>query len=68
LRPDSFSILLILQTTSERKVGKGYRLFLAKKVREALGVESGDKIRVDVDGRGILVLEQERRKLSSKKP
>jgi AbrB family looped-hinge helix DNA binding protein len=53
---------------NELKVGKGYRLFLPKKVREALGVKSGDKVGVEVHGRGIFVLERTPRKVSTKKP
>jgi AbrB family looped-hinge helix DNA binding protein len=53
---------------NELRVGKGYRLFLPKQVREILGVKSGDKIRVEVRGRGIFVLERAHRKVSTKKP
>ena len=53
---------------NELRVGKGYRLFLPKEVREVLGVKSGDKVRVEVHGRGMFVLERAPRKVSTKKP
>jgi len=51
----------------ELKLRKGFRLLLPKEVREVLSVKSGDKVRVEVRGRGIFVLERAPRKVSTKK-
>ena len=53
---------------NELRVSKGYRLFLPKELREVLRVKSGEKIRVEVLGRGIFVLEHAPRNVSIKKP
>jgi len=52
---------------NELRLRKGFRLLLPKGVREALRVKSGDKIKLEVAGRGILVLTRAPQKARSKK-
>ena len=49
----------------ELTVSKGYRLSLPKEVREVLCVKSGDKVQVQVLGRGIFVLKRAPREVST---